>query len=237
MALIGWAALGWLVGTVLESVVLRVGGEPQPACGACGSPEGGPSSAALARAVATAGWRCRRCGSWSIWSLAILGPALAVSFALLAARWSPGPELLAAAFYATLLALVATLDLRHRLVYELVTYPATALAMVVTPLVFGQPAWSGLAGGLLLGAVFAIFHLLGVLLYRREVLGRGDVMIAALVGAMVGLPGSGTALVLGTLFGGLASLGVGLVRRSRRAEFAYGPALCLGGLVALLVGP
>jgi prepilin signal peptidase PulO-like enzyme (type II secretory pathway) len=91
---------------------------------------------------------------------------------------------------------------------------------------------------LLLGAAFLIFHLLAVLLYRSaDAFGRGDVMIGALVGAMVGLPDAGTSLVLGTLFGGVGSLGVGLVCRSRRAYFAYGPALCLGGLVTLFARP
>jgi leader peptidase (prepilin peptidase)/N-methyltransferase len=154
---------------------------------------------------------------------------------MLASRWALGPELLAGSLYAAVLALVAALDLRHRLVYPLVTYPATLGAMLLTPLAFSQELWSGAAGALVLAGLFLMFHMMATLLYRSsDALGRGDVMIAGLVGAMVGLPGAASALVLGTVFGGIGALAVGLALRSRRAHFAYGPALCLGGLVALL---
>jgi leader peptidase (prepilin peptidase)/N-methyltransferase len=235
---VAWAALGWLLGTVLESVALRLAGEPEPRCPGCAQAEPGPRVFGLGRAFGVAGMRCRQCGSWAIWSIAGLGPLLAAVFALLAMRWALGPELLAASGYAAVLGLVAALDLRHRLVYPLLTYPATALALVVTPLAFGQPYWSGLVGCCVLAGVFLIFHVLAALLYRNtDALGRGDIMIAGLVGAMVGLSGAGNALILGTLLGGLGALGVGLARRSRRAHFAYGPALCLGGLVALMMMP
>ena len=198
----------------------------------------GACVAAVRRIFGPDGRRPGARGWWSIWALPGLVAVLALSFALLVARWSVGPQLLIVELYAVILALVATLDLRDRLVYPLLTYPATALAMILTPLAFGQPAWSALVGSLLLGVAFLTFHLLASLLYRSsEAFGRGDVMIGALVGAMVGLPDAGSALVLATLFGGLGALGVGLARRSRRVYFAYGPALCLGGLVTLLARP
>lgn len=238
MLLIGWAAVGWLLGTALEAAAVWLSGERRAVCPGCGHAEQGPPAAALARALGPAGRRCPGCGSLAIWSLAGLGPLLAVAFAALAARRGLGPELLTTSFYAALLSLAAAIDLRHRLVHGLLTYPATALASLLTPLAFGQPAWSGLAGALLLAGIFLLLHRLAALLYRRDdALGRGDVMLAGMIGAMVGLPGATTALLLGVLAGGVGSLGVGLARRSRRAAFAYGPALCLGGFLTILLDP
>ena len=238
MQLIAWAALGWLVSVPLEAVARRLAGEHRAVCPRCGRPEPGPAGSALLRAIGPAGPRCRGCGSWGICWLAGLGPALALVFGLLAHRWPPGRELWLTSLYAALLLLVAVLDLRHRLVYPLLTYPATALAVALTPLGLNQPAWSALAGGLAAAAAFLLFYLAAAALYRGgRALGFGDVMIAGLVGAMTGLPSVGGVLTMGTLFGGFGAVLVGLARRSPRADFAYGPALCLAGLLALLAGP
>lgn len=238
MLLVAWAALGWLVGGVLELLARRVAQEGPPGCPSCGALEPGPSFSALARVFGPAGPRCRTCGSWGLAWLAGLGPALALTFAVLTLRWPFGRELAVSSLYACILLVVAALDLRHRLVYPVVTIPATLGAMVLTPLALDRPAWSGLAGGLAGAAVFFLFYLLAALWYRKSgTLGLGDVMIAALVGTMTGFPDVWPALLLGTLFGGLGALLVGLVQRSRRAHFAYGPALCLGGLLLLLAGP
>jgi prepilin signal peptidase PulO-like enzyme (type II secretory pathway) len=170
--------------------------------------------------------------------LASLGPASSLTFTLLSVRWPLGQELATLSLYAAVLLLVAVLDLRHRLVYPLITFPATLAAMALTPLALDRPAWSGLAGALAGAAVFLGFYLLASFLYRGAgALGLGDVLVAGLVGAMMGFPEVWPALVLGTLFGGFGAILVGAVRRSRRAHFAYGPALCLGGLVLLLAGP
>ena len=238
MLLIGWGLLGLLLGLALEPVALRVAGEARAVCPGCGSPQQSSGLLTLARGTGRAGLRCGSCGSWAQLWLAGLGPALAVIFALLAARWQPGWALIAVSLYAIALLLVAVLDLRRRLVYPLLTYPATALAVILTPLALQQPAWSGMAGAMAGAAVFLVLYLSAALLYRGGgALGLGDVMIAGLVGAMTGLSGVIGAMALGIVFGGIGAAAVGIVVRARRAHFAYGPALCLGGLVTLLSAP
>jgi leader peptidase (prepilin peptidase)/N-methyltransferase len=161
-----------------------------------------------------------------------------VLFAMLSSRWPPGPILLTISLYVAVLLLVAAIDLRQRLVYPQLTYPATLVGIVLTPLVFNQPTWSSLLGALTGGAAFLLIYLFARLAYgRSDALGFGDVMIAGLIGSMVGFPAVAPALLLGSIFGGLGAAVVGLARRSRRAHFAYGPALCLGGLVTLLTVP
>lgn len=233
--IIAWAAVGWLSGIGLEWLALATAGDRTPRCPVCGGAEPGPRLSALLRALGEAGGRCQICGSRAIWWLAALGPSLALLFALLAALHLTAPVLLTTSLYTALLALVAVQDLRQRLVYPGVVYPATVVAAVLTPLALREPLWAGLAGALVGAGVFFALHLLARLLYQGgEALGFGDVMIAGLVGAMAGFPAVASALALGALLGGLAAAVIGLVQRSRRAAFAYGPALCLGGLLTLL---
>ena len=235
MQAVGWAALGALAGVWLEWAALRVAGESGPACSSCGAQEVGPGGSALLRAWARRGLRCAGCGSLSPLWLASLAPVLAIVFGVLALHWQAGWGLMLTSVYAASLVLIAVLDLRHRLVYPLVTYPATALAVVCTPLLLRQPVWSGLAGAALGAGLFLALFLMARRMYGgRSALGFGDVMIAGLVGAIAGLPGVLQALTMGMLFGGLGAVLVGLASRSRRASFAYGPALCLGSLLSLL---
>jgi prepilin signal peptidase PulO-like enzyme (type II secretory pathway) len=155
--------------------------------------------------------------------------------------WAAAPLLIdgvwwrwvAAAVIAVPLVQVAVTDFRHRYVYTIVAAIGAALGLGLGWLVHGYDWWwgaIGAAGGLL---SFLVVYGIGRLMYRgEEPLARGDVTIAAMVGA-----GAGTctlnALVLGILFSGLFAIGVLVLRRSRHAMLPYGPGLCLGALVTL----
>jgi leader peptidase (prepilin peptidase)/N-methyltransferase len=159
----------------------------------------------------------------------------ALALAALAIRFGPSVQL---AIYATLslvLILVLFVDLRTRFVYSAVAYPGILAGVVLTPIARGGVYWEGLASALLGASVFGALYLLGRLLYRGAVpLAGGDVIIAALVGSVVGTGQLVPAIFLGTLFSGLLALGFAIYWRSLRVYLPYGPGLCLGALVALL---
>ena len=134
---------------------------------------------------------------------------------------------------------VTVTDFRTRYVYSVVAAIGLAFGLA-----FGwqyHPApWPvpwlvsvvGAAGGALaFGALYGI----GRLIYRGgEPMARGDVTIAAMVGAEAAACAA-QALVLGVLLGGVLALIVWATSRSRHAFMPYGPGLCLGGLVTLFV--
>jgi prepilin signal peptidase PulO-like enzyme (type II secretory pathway) len=164
---------------------------------------------------------------------------LAVVWAVFAVRaieqdWR-GPA--AAAVLAVPIVQVAVTDLRHRYVYTLVALVGLLLGLVLGGVLHPEAWWLwplGAVGGFLL---FLVLYWAGRLAYRgQEPLARGDITIAAMVGAMAG-PQTPMALVLGILFSGLFAAGVLVARRSRHVYLPYGPGLCLGALVTLLVSP
>jgi hypothetical protein len=158
-----------------------------------------------------------------------------------AAVWAMAPLVLsgpwwrwvAAGLIGVPLVQVAVTDLRHRYVYTIVAGIGLVIGLGVGWLVHDYDWWWGIVGA---GGAFLAFlaiWAIGRLVYRgEEPLARGDITIAAMVGA-----GAGTctlnALVLGVVFSGLFALGVLVLRRSRHAMLPYGPGLCLGGLVTL----
>lgn len=160
-------------------------------------------------------------GSALVWALAPL---------VFDAAW---PRWAVVALLGVPLVQVTVTDIRHRYVYTLVAAGGLVLGLGLGWVAHaGDPLDSikGAVGGFL---AFGALYLLGRLLYRGgEPLARGDVTIAAMVGAEAGACAA-SALVLGVLLSGVLAVGVLLARRSRHAFMPYGPGLCLGGLVSL----
>jgi leader peptidase (prepilin peptidase)/N-methyltransferase len=122
-------------------------------------------------------------------------------------------------------------DLEHRLILDRIIFPAMVLAVLVS--LFEQPWWAGIATGLGTGLLFLFLSIAGSTLLRAEVLGFGDVKLAAFMGFLLGWPAIVDAVFLGVLVGAIAAIAVGVWHRSLKATFAYGPYLAIGALVML----
>jgi len=164
---------------------------------------------------------------------------MAALFLALAIRFGPTPLVVAYSLYTAVLVVLAAVDLRHRFVYAVVVYPGIVLSLLLTPLVTGVGVAETLIGfGVGLG-VFAAFYLIGRILYRGgEPLGKGDIELGALMGAMVGFPRIVNALFLGSIVNAVFIAVLLLLRmRGRRDFIPYGPGLCLGVFVAFFLEP
>ncbi len=128
--------------------------------------------------------------------------------------------------------LIALIDGKHRLVLNVLVYPAIALTLVYH-LVAGGQSWTavGLGGGLALAAFVLAAWL------RPGDLGGGDVKLAALIGLIFGFPGVLWPLLLGVGLGGLAAAYLLLRGYGRRYHIPYAPFLSLGVFIALLYTP
>ena len=136
----------------------------------------------------------------------------------------------------TLGALLGLVDLRTTFLPLRLSYLTTALAVVgVVVLAWLRGDWRVLVSAAAAGALGAgLFWLIWRVSHGFAF---GDVRLAGLIGIVVGSQGrtfAFAAFFLGTLVGGVWAL---VLRRRRGVDepFAYGPALLLGPLVALLV--
>ena len=159
-----------------------------------------------------------------------IGLAGALAAALGGALWTFGlsVQLLLALLFLGWLGLVAAVDLQTHRIPNRLTYPALALAPVVT-LVWPLNPFGQVFGAVVCGGFF-----LAAFLLAPSALGFGDVKLAVVIGLYVGWPWAMVALVAGTLCGGLLALLVLLAGGGRRAYMPYGPALAAGGALALL---
>ena len=129
--------------------------------------------------------------------------------------------------------LIAVLDLKYRLIPNVLVLPAMAVVLLAGFAVPFVDLGSTVLGSIFGGLLFALAAYL-----RPGTLGGGDVKLAALIGLLFGFPDAVWALMVGILAGGLVALLLVLTRRGNRASrMPYAPFLCLGVLTALLYNP
>jgi prepilin signal peptidase PulO-like enzyme (type II secretory pathway) len=128
---------------------------------------------------------------------------------------------------------VAVTDLRTIYVYTVVAAIGLALGLAFGWQVHHVDWWWSFAGAAGGAVAFGGLYLLGRVLYRgREAMARGDIGIAAMVGAGAAAC-TAQALFVGIFVSGVLAIGILLVTRSRGGSMPYGPGLCLGGLITL----
>ncbi len=158
------------------------------------------------------------------------------------------PHLLA--FVLSYFALVAVIDIEHRLVLHPVSiFGALALGALgawrhgLLPTLLG-----GAAGFLLMLGLYFSGELIGRLLARlrkqawqETALGFGDVNLAGVIGLLMGWPAVMPALFAGVLLAGMYSLVLVFVsllrgKYSMFASIPYAPFLCAGAVLVVLLG-
>lgn len=160
----------------------------------------------------------------------LLAPAAALVYALAAYRAIDGRQLVLVAVVSTILLALTATDLQRHLLPDRIVYPALVLAIAVSWLWPGRPAWSSIAGG------FAGLVVMLLIFLILPGFGFGDVKLAGLIGLIIGFPAVFTALAFGALLGGLGAAFL-LVsgRAGLRTAIAYGPYLATGAIVELLL--
>ncbi len=231
------ALLGYGVGVFLNLCADFLPAEPRrspfqlPRCSACGAVR---RLLSLAGVIAdAAGWsRCPQCGAGRGLRAPLVEIATAAVFAFLAWRYGVGVQFAFMALYFAVLILVAVTDLEHRLILDLVTFPAMAIALIGSFFMPNMTPVKALIGGAI---GFGLFYVLAIA--SRGGLGGGDVTLMGFVGLATGFPVVLVAILAGILLGGLGAGAMLALRRvGRKSTIAYGPYLVLGAAFALLYG-
>jgi leader peptidase (prepilin peptidase) / N-methyltransferase len=195
--------------------------------------------------------RCRSCGTRIPVRLPLVEATGGALFALAVWRYGMSLDAFLAAIFFSFLLLIFIIDLEHKVILNTVLLLALPVALISAPLwswdarepVLGMNGRqvSLLLDSLLAGVLGLVIFLLvaGItfLIYRKEAMGFGDVKFVAVLGVWLGLYLLPVALLLAVILGGIISALMLVLRLStRRASIAFGPFLCLGGVVGLVWG-
>jgi leader peptidase (prepilin peptidase)/N-methyltransferase len=241
---LAFALAGLLVGSFLTVVVHRVPKGEGVARGRSRCPSCGAEIAARDN-IPVLSWlllrgRCRRCGAPISPEYPLTELATAGLFVGAAATFEPLHLAIGGAAFLGLMLAIALIDARHRIVPNLIVYPA--LVVFAAAVVLGDLLDAGIdaprAG---IGMLAYAVPLLAVAFAVPGGMGMGDVKLAALIGLALG--GLGLAYVavaaaVGVVGGGVAAvLAIAVFRIGRRQHMPFGPYLAAGAVVALLAAP
>jgi leader peptidase (prepilin peptidase)/N-methyltransferase len=227
-------APGLALGSFLNVVAARVPRRtsivsPASACMECATPIAWRDNIPLLSWILLRG-RCRHCGT----RISVLYPAVELATALLIAACVldfglSGRTAVAALLCAVLVAVTAT-DLTHRIIPNRIVLPAAVVILVAQTALEPSPQWT-------LGALGAAGFLFAAVLAYPAGMGMGDVKLALVMGAALGMAVP-VALMLGML-SALVPAAILLARHgsaARKMGIPFGPFLALGSVVALFFG-
>jgi leader peptidase (prepilin peptidase) / N-methyltransferase len=198
--------------------------------------------------------RCPHCGAPIPGRHLLVELGTAAFFAFLWYRYGLAGEielLVLYTVYSAILILVLVIDLEHRLILNVVIFPAWVLALLGSFL-YPEPYFYRLAliGGALGFGILYLVYLLGELFIKvmskargkpihAVAFGFGDVRLGGFLGLILGFPGVLNAIFYGILLGGLVGLlywfvrAVILHRYSLFTAIPYGPFLIAGAWIVM----
>jgi len=241
---VAMAVLGLVVGSFLNVVIYRVPRResllrPGSRCPSCGTPIKPSHNIPVVSWVVLRG-RCFVCGRpIAVW-YPLVELATSLLFVAVTLRLS-NLDLLSALpaylYFAAIGVALTVIDLQVRRLPNAIvlpSYPVVAVLLVVSAAVDGD--WWAFVRALLGGAVlFAFFFALGY--FYPAGMGFGDVKLAAMMGAFLGLSAVLVAVFLGVVAGGVTAIVLLLSGLRRLGEYLpFGTFLALGGVLAALWG-
>jgi leader peptidase (prepilin peptidase)/N-methyltransferase len=129
---------------------------------------------------------------------------------------------------------IAVLDLRIRIIPDIITLPGLAYALGLAAV----SAWSPTVIEASLGALVGGGVVLLVAIVSRGGMGGGDIKLMAMLGAAVGWRGALIVLAFSQVVGAIIVLGVLVVRRRRPARhLPVGALIALFGAIFLVYSP
>ena len=226
--------IGLFAGTLIHIISLRLPARMpvfgSSICHECSQPL--PGSALIPLVSAT----CPSCGTTSKWHK--IATELAAAALVLIALISHGITIagLGYAIFVLFLLQVLRIDWQHHLIYTTVIVPGSTVALLFAAIESRGELISAVIAAVGAAFVFWLFYMLAILIYRRRALGRGDILLAFLIGAMARTDLVVPALLLGMLLGALGGLFLIVIGKRTRHDFIpYGAYLCAGAIIVLLL--
>lgn len=139
--------------------------------------------------------------------------------------------------YAVVLLLVLVLDWKHRDIYISIIAAGSVVALAGSVLLPEASILGALIAAAVAGGFFLAAFLLAKLIFPhiQEPLGSGDVLLALMMGLMLGFPNIVGALLIGPLIAGAAALLLLISGHSKLGDFMpYGVALCAASILFLV---
>lgn len=182
--------------------------------------------------------KCRKCKnriSLQYPLVELITPVLIViTYLQLGFSW----EFVAISILCLSLIVIFFIDLRHRIIPDVVTLPGIALGLFFSVLAESPSVVESLIGLFVGGTLFYLSAILGELLFKKESMGGGDIKLAMMLGAFLGWQKILLIFLLSAILG--ATVGTVALFLSREVKetkmIPFGPFLASGSILAIFLG-
>jgi leader peptidase (prepilin peptidase)/N-methyltransferase len=186
--------------------------------------------------------RCRFCGAGISRRYPLLELAGGLLSLALWLRFPWSPLLLAYGPFGGALLALSAIDLEHRLLPDVITYPGIVLGLVLALFLPHLAFLEAVLGALLGGGFFFLTGWLYEKITGKRGMGGGDVKLLAMIGAFLGVNSLPYIIFLSAALGTLAGIGLTLAGGGwrggawRTTRIPFGPFLAAAALLYLFIG-
>jgi len=176
------------------------------------------------------GGRCRYCQSKISLRYPLIEILTAVSFLMVYVKWGISMNTLAGWIFTSILIIVSFTDINEGIIPDRVTYPGIIMGLCLSPFTLGIK--SAALGSVAFAGIFLVTAVIS-----RGGMGGGDIKLAGVIGAFLGLAGSITTLIISSLAGGVWALVLIFQRKAnRKTAIRFGPFMAVSAWLVWLYG-
>jgi len=148
------------------------------------------------------------------------------------------------AFLSSLI-VITFIDLEYQIIPDGITIPGIILALIFGSTTLPDPFnrsdllgfKASIIGALLGGGLYYVIAILGKAVFKKDVMGGGDIKLMVMVGGILGWKGVLLTTFIGSLFGSLIGISLIVIKgKEWGIKIPFGPYLSLGAFISLLLG-
>ncbi|MCG2726586.1 MAG: prepilin peptidase [Elusimicrobia bacterium] len=183
--------------------------------------------------------KCRNCKNPISARYPITELITAFITALMFFKWSSNPFWLIAVLLSSyIFIIIAIIDFETLMIADIFSY---AIGFIGLSFSFFNPYFSGeplqklaqsAIGALVGAALIWLLAFIGKKIYKKEAVGEGDIFLMAAIGAMLGIEGIISSLIMASLFGSVYGITLMILKKAKRFDhIPFGPFLSLSAII------
>ena len=179
------------------------------------------------------GGRCSGCRKPISFKYPLIELFTGIIFLYLFIKFGLGVEFFFYLYFFCALIVISGIDFSHQLIPDVISIPGIAMG-IVFQLLKGDIKL-GLIGLFFGGGLILLIRVIGQRVYKKEVMGLGDVYLTAMIGSYVGFPFILVAIFFAALIGSVMGiLYIVSTKQNRESPIPFGPFLSIGGAIVII---
>ena len=181
--------------------------------------------------------RCRNCGSKIFIQYPVVEFLTGLIYVIIYLIYGLSVQSLICIILSSALIIIAFIDLNEEIVPDVISLPGIITGLTLSFFVPYLSFINSALGVVVGGGIILIIGLVGLVIFKKEAMGGGDIKLAAMIGAFLGWRYIIISLFFGFFLGALAGIFLIMSKiKSKEDAVPFGPFIILGSFIALLWG-